>query len=507
MLRNSLDDPASSGSASQDLYATSSAKRQRLERTGGAGELFVSSGVTMTTMNGINSNVTVGTGLPLGDVPDSFEPGSDGLYYSTDDEFDSPYGAAFSPSGNEEAQVASPVLFDEDGARVHGADAPVVAVPPQPLGGDAGELHVVDDEYDAPVAADHPGAMLDKAGKFKMNQKKIFCTWSSVYTGEYRVGVAEEFCEKLEFNGFAIEKGLFALEPHAFNPKYDKPGEKRWHVHACIVLKERPNRTSVTCLDVFFEGKAHHPNILKLMSGHWKYLLDPGKKKKVIDPTPFFKGITLAEIIAGSKAGALLAAESLEDFKKLLVKHFPLECLKFGATMEANWKRYGAGARPDKDDQGPAGPYPKHFYPVPEWDNKKRSLLIHGLPGGQKSSFAQYYMRHHCKVLPFTLCGDINALRPFSLATHGGLIFDDFDFTDGFPDAFSRSITDVEATVDVRVLYGTVEIPKGTPRIFTSNDQFPFRNPGEAVYGRRVQSWYVGAPGDPQPQGVDRHEV
>lgn len=50
----------------------------------------------------------------------------------------------------------------------------------------------------------------------------------------------------------------------------------------------------------------------------------------------------------------------------------------------------------------------------------------------------------------------------------------------------SREITCVEGGGTVTARNTDVEIPPGVPRIFTSNMEFPFKNPGEAVYGRRV---------------------
>ena len=64
----------------------------------------------------------------------------------------------------------------------------------------------------------------------------------------------------------------------------------------------------------------------------------------------------------------------------------------------------------------------------------------------------------------------------------------------------SRTITDVEATVTIGVKFGVVTIDALTPRIFLSNFEFPFKNPGHAVYGRRVFSFKIAS--DPAVVGM-----
>lgn len=68
----------------------------------------------------------------------------------------------------------------------------------------------------------------------------------------------------------------------------------------------------------------------------------------------------------------------------------------------------------------------------------------------------------------------------FDASRHDGLVFDDITFTH-LPVSQRINLTDMDFTRSIHIRYTTVQIPKGTKRIFTNNIQSVFINPQESL--------------------------
>lgn len=190
------------------------------------------------------------------------------------------------------------------------------------------------------------------------------------------------------------------------------------------------------------------------------------------------------------------AAESktAEAGAAILWAERPRDMLMYAHNITRNLETRLAGPVPSAPEwHGPyqIGPFVGH-----SWET--RSMLIWGEPNGGKTQLAGYLLRslrdpQGAPYKVFTVNGNINRLRQWN--GRDALLFNDCYFTEaGVDHQLSRIITDVVDGGTVRVLYGAVTIPPGVPRIFTANCEHPFRNPYDAVYGRRVTSYYWPGP-------------
>ena len=145
------------------------------------------------------------------------------------------------------------------------------------------------------------------------------------------------------------------------------------------------------------------------------------------------------------------------------------------------------------------GPFPHYFYPGEiiddnfvhaDFDPTTHSLLLVGPPVIGKTQFARY-MLGDCDYVKSKLEG----LR--TCRFDKPILFDEICMlgTDKKPidPEDSKEITDVENGGSISARYRDIAIPCGIQRIFCSNMQHPFRNPNEAVYGRRVHTHVIEA--------------
>jgi len=230
---------------------------------------------------------------------------------------------------------------------------------------------------------------------------------------------------------------------------------------------------------------------------HFHANFDFDKKLDVTDPRAFdLEGVHPNILTPGKgwenyvrKAGEYITNRSQDDFKvalecetpeealEYLWQHRPADMLKQGHLIEQNLRR-----RMHKKTlyQPYYGPYQDWI----DWDHEKYSLLLYGPPGGQKTSYARWLMAHKFGDYLFVKKNheslkEISLWKPF--------LFDEVYLLEKEP-ALSREITDVENGGSLSCRNRDGEIPPGIPRVFTSNYEHPFRNPQEAVYGRRVVS-------------------
>ena len=132
------------------------------------------------------------------------------------------------------------------------------------------------------------------------------------------------------------------------------------------------------------------------------------------------------------------------------------------------------------------GPFPEEFYPPYDWDLKTHSILIVGPSGMGKTQFGRYFLGD-CDYIKGTL-------EPLKQCVFDKpLLFDEITMLDLDPEQ-SKEITDVENGGSIKMRFKNTQIPPGVPRIFIHNIEYPFRNPSNAVYGRRVLTHVIDGP-------------
>lgn len=89
-----------------------------------------------------------------------------------------------------------------------------------------------------------------------------------------------------------------------------------------------------------------------------------------------------------------------------------------------------------------------------------RSIVIRGPSGCGKTQYACGLLGHS------NICNKLESLRGHDMAR--GLIFDDFKIAYSEAESWIH-LFDREQTRQIRILYGVIEIPRGTRKIFTSN--------------------------------------
>lgn len=180
-----------------------------------------------------------------------------------------------------------------------------------------------------------------------------------------------------------------------------------------------------------------------------------------------------------------LAAPTVRDGMEIIALQDPGAYLRFGESIERNLRRRLA---PPPQPKVYFGPFISPLVDT-NWDPTTHSLLVWGPPGVGKTQWARYYMSHRWGEYDY-IKGSHEQLK--KLHFDKPFIFDEVymcnDKDPWHKPAQSREITDVENGGAVECRNSNVDIPPGVPRIFLSNVAFPFRNPADSVYGRRVVS-------------------
>ena len=232
------------------------------------------------------------------------------------------------------------------------------------------------------------------------------------------------------------------------------------HYHAHFKFDKELNTEDPKCFDVC----GVHPNIVKGGPGWENYVRKQGE---------FITNKTACEFAVA------MAMDTPKEALEHLWEHKTQDMCKHGEAIERNVRRRMA---PEVVYYPYNGPY-EHWC---DWDHSKFSLLIWGPAGGGKTQYARWLLAH--KFGGYTYVKKSHEeLKKISFEKP--LLFDEVYLIDKEAE-MSREITDVENGGSVACRNADVLIPPGVPRVFLSNYQYPFKNPREAVYGRRLMSLY-----------------
>jgi len=301
-------------------------------------------------------------------------------------------------------------------------------------------------------------AYVDQAAAFRKHAHKVGLTYSCPVSAEdnpipNNQALLDEL-EKLMGPG----RYIVATELH-------ESGKKHYHVyyHADTKIDTTNAR--------FWDLYGVHPNILKDAPGvGWQAYCQKDK-----------------EFITNMKRNNwsdALSKETVQEALEHLWQTEPKEMCVRGKQVEENIRKRKRGeALPVKLYYGP---YHEHYYPK-EWDPTSHSLLLWGEKNTRKTQFARYLLSHLYGDYHFAKA-KVETLK--GMPTGVPFIYDEVYMHNQDPND-SRELTDVENGGSVTARYGNVDIPPGVPRIFTANLEYPFKNPHETVYGRRVVSHYI----------------
>jgi len=285
---------------------------------------------------------------------------------------------------------------------------------------------------------------------FRLNRKCVGLTYSCPTPGPNPIGGNEELREFFATLCTSFDY-IIGRETHPSN------GEIHYHAYlkSCVAFETSNSR--------YFDFKGVHPNILPGSPGAG-WLAYCCKDKEFI--TNFYQKSAWSEALALPSAAAALEHLWQREPKTMLLQ---------GHQVELNMvKRF----KVEYVHAQYTGPYPVCFYPR-VWDMSRHSLLILGPPGIGKTQFARYLLGD-CDYIKGTY---ETGLKMISFTKP--IVFDEINMLHRDPE-LSKELTDVENGGTIPCRYKDVIIPPGVPRIFVNNFRC-FRDPHNAVYGRRLQ--------------------
>jgi len=276
----------------------------------------------------------------------------------------------------------------------------------------------------------------------------------------------------MDFNPISSKQRISEVLTERFGPCQYKIARElhksgKVHFHAKFIFDSEIDSQDPHLFDI--DGV--HPNILKGKPGiGWDEYLEKE------DPECYSN-------IQSCPYKQALQAKTVSEGMEILALRRPSDYLRFGEAMERNLRRR-LQTVPRAIEY--FGPYLPSWYPD-TWNPDTHSLLLWGSAGINKTQYAKWLMRHKVGEFDYVK-GDHEAIKRIS--GRKPFIFDEINcLGEKCCPSVSREITDVENGGEVKCRNSNMYIPPGLPRIFISNLAFPFRNPEESVYQRRVYSF------------------
>ena len=101
---------------------------------------------------------------------------------------------------------------------------------------------------------------------------------------------------------------------------------------------------------------------------------------------------------------------------------------------------------------------------APDLPFEEKAVVLFGPSGTGKTSYAVALLKDPL------VCSTLDDLKRFRPGVHGGIVFDDMDFSGMTPEA-AIHLLDMVFDRTIRLRYTNAQIPRGTPRVFTTNKQ------------------------------------
>ncbi len=279
---------------------------------------------------------------------------------------------------------------------------------------------------------------------FRLNAKQLFLTYSHCLIPKERV------LELLEEKLGDIVEYVVASEKH-------KSGQP--HIHCYIKLPRKINVRNASFFDLLdpmtgLTVIAKHPESAyqgcRSPKAVWDYCIKDGKYVTNMQAPPH-KNNVYAEALDRAKSGDVIGA--MAHLRKGDPRSFSHNKKKLLETMREERTKF---------------PFVKHQlseYPAwnPDWwDKNNRTLFLIGEAGAGKTELSKALLPKGCYTM------GTEGLKLLDEYSHEGVIFDDVSIADKelqeqihILDLFNESM--------IRILYCSVILPRGFPRIFTSH--------------------------------------
>lgn len=270
--------------------------------------------------------------------------------------------------------------------------------------------------------------------------------------------------------------GLYKCFVKRHNGPDDAP---RPHTHVGLILRDKP-KIAYPKLKNYFKVGDLEPTLvnplgkgntspLKKLSTYVSYLTD-GHDNGHFEETWNYKfDFELVDLKSDGRILCLLGRgltikqiidEGSWDFKAYCMKHKDLI-----DKMINNWRKFNQDATVYHTMDEFKGPVQKLFE---AWDPKHETLVLKGPSNMGKTELAKAALKLLTGKAPL-FCRNLNKLR--FRDQHQAFILDDMNlYTMNRCKAIA--LTDVENESDIRILFGIHTIDAGTPRIFTTNEEY-----------------------------------
>lgn len=272
------------------------------------------------------------------------------------------------------------------------------------------------------------------AAEFRINRKDTGLTWSCPKDAE-----DHPFVDKTWLLGRLLDT-RHPPDEYLIAEEHHESGKR--HYHAYLRWKKKVDIKNVR----FFDFRGVHPNVRDTKNPHgW---INYCKKS---DPDP------LSNLNENPWKRALEAPTANEGLQ-ILWDEQPMRMLMNGDAIERNLKRRKA----QDTSIMYYGPYV--LQPIPSWE---KSIVVRGPPGVGKTQWAKYLARHMFGDFCYVK-GSLQCLKD-AWKGQNCIIFDDIT-VHGEDKMKWNALLDYENGGAIRVLYGSVYLPGGVPRIFLTND-------------------------------------